>query len=94
MSLGGKIVFSILFIAFECFMFWYAFKSALEAYYVIRGRDTDSRGEKLWFYRKTDGLLLVAKNRKQALLVTLGMAFLCLWFGLQPIYVILFRHAK
>jgi hypothetical protein len=94
MSLADKIVLSIFAVAFECFMFWHAFRSAREAYFVIRGRDTDSRGGKLWFYRKTDGLLLVAKNRKQALVLTLGMAVLCFGFGLQPILILLSRHAR
>ena len=73
---------------------WFGVKSAWEANYVIRGRTTDRRGKTLWFYAKVDGLPVGAKNRKQALVLTIGMAFAGILVGLPYIAGFVLQHAR
>ena len=73
---------------------WFGVKSAWEANYVIRGRTTDRRGKTLWFYANVDGLPVGAKNRKQALMLTIGVAFAGIFVGLPYIADFILRHAK
>ena len=70
MNFSGAQVLAFVYFAF---VVWIMLKSALEAYYVVRGRTTDRHGKPLWFYAKVDGLPVGAKNRKQALVLTIGM---------------------
>ncbi len=74
---------AVIWLVFEVFVLWIAIKSSLEAWYVIRNRVTDKKGRPLWFYLKLDGLPVGAKDRKQALILTIGMAVI--GFALPPL---------
>jgi hypothetical protein len=73
MNISGAQVLALIYFLF---VVWILLKSALEAFYILRGRTTDRNGNPLWFYKKLDGLPVAAKNRKQALVLTIGMVIM------------------
>jgi hypothetical protein len=79
---------------FECSMLWFAIKFSIDASYVIRDRQTDGQGRTLWFYRKTDGLPVAAKNRTQALVLTVGVAGIAYFLSLPPLVVLFIRYTR
>lgn len=81
----------MIWLVYEIFVLWFAIKSALDAWYVYQGRVTDKKGKALWFYMKIDGLPVGAKNRKQALMLTVGMAVAGFALGLPPIVNLIIR---
>ena len=84
----------VIYLVFAGTALWFGLKSAWEACCVIRGRTTDRRGKTLWFYAKVDGLPVGAKNRKQALVLTNGMAFAGILVGLPYIAGFVLQHAR
>jgi hypothetical protein len=84
----------IIWLFFAVVAVWVALKSCWEALYVVRGRSTDRRGNTLWFYKHVDGLPVGAKNRSQALILTLLMAFFGFLVGLPYLFMFVLRHAK
>jgi hypothetical protein len=85
---GAEVIYLVL----SASMLWFGLKSGWEAVYVIRGRTTDRNGNTLWFYAHVDGLPVGAKNRKQALILTLGVAVIGIVLGLPYVALFLLKH--
>jgi hypothetical protein len=86
MNISGA---AVIWLVYEGFVLWLAIKSSLEAWYVFQNRVTDRKGRPLWFYANLDGLPVGAKNRKQALVLTVGMAIGCFALALPPLVTII-----
>jgi hypothetical protein len=82
----------IIYLCLSCFAVWIALRSCWEAVYVMRGRSTDRHGKTLWFYKKVDGLPIGAKNRKQALAITILMAICGFLVGGPYLVGFIFLH--
>jgi hypothetical protein len=80
---------AVIWLVYEGFVLWLAIKSSLEAWYVFQNRVTDKKGRPLWFYAKPDGLPVGAKNRKQALVLTVGLAVVGFALALPPLVKII-----
>ena len=86
MNISGAV---IIWLVYEGVVLWLATKSSLEAWYVFQNRITDRKGRPLWFYAKLDGLPVGAKNRKQALVLTVGLAVAGFALALPPLVKII-----
>lgn len=60
---------------------------------VLRGETQDKQGRPLWVYQVVKKKMPVAKDKKQALIMTAGSAFLCLLLGLLMVVSFLFPSA-
>ena len=65
-----------------------------DAWHVYRGRVTDKQGRTLWVYSKMSVRHAVAKDRQQALLLTIGVGTLSLLFGIGLVANFLLRHVR
>lgn len=82
---------AIIGLVMEGFVLWLALKSSLEAWHVFQGRVTDKRGRPLWFYARVDGLPVIANSRKQALVLTIGLAIAGFALSVPPVVKLVAR---